>query len=534
MKKCLQQFGALALALVLTLLGCLYFARMKSGLFIDEIYTYGLSNSHYAPFMTDVAGGELRDRVLTRQQFLDYLVVNDGEALDFASVYYNQVNDVHPPLYYWLLNAVCSLTPNVFSYWSGLILDLVIYLYAVALLYFLVLRLYGQRLNAAIAALLYGLSMLGLSTMLMIRMYVLMTALTVQLALIVAAMLKTPKRAQYPLLCLTLFLGLMTQYYFVFYAFFLCAAYVLWALTKREWKRALVFALWAFAGVGLLLLAFPACLDHLFAEKMVSGGNALENLGATSQYAARLSTFLRATVHGLHAAMITGLIAYAAFVILAVTGRLRWYRVPFPGDSLVVLVPALPTLLLVAIISPVVEVRYVYNIVPILVAWVSLLLSLFGRLPLCQNRAVKTAALALIAALTLWQARAVWPEYLYLHYRDYDAIAEAHSAAPCIFFDNNYFSPITEDMQQLMKFDEVFVTADPDSEALRDYLTRFPDAEEAVVYIDSSKFWSSGFEPEDILPRLLENTAFTAFDHLYTTGLSRTYLLTKNETQLRN
>ena len=30
---------------------CLHFCLWKSGMFIDEIYTYGLSNSHYEPFI---------------------------------------------------------------------------------------------------------------------------------------------------------------------------------------------------------------------------------------------------------------------------------------------------------------------------------------------------------------------------------------------------------------------------------------------------------------------------------------------------
>ena len=525
MKRLIRQFWLLALALILTLGGCLFYARMKSGLFIDEIYSYGLSNSHFAPFVTDLAEGDLRDKVLTRQQLTDYLVVNDGEALDLASVYDNQVRDVHPPLYYWLLNLACSLTPNRFSFWSGMLLDLLIYLGAAALLYALVLKLYGDRLNAAVAALLYGLSALGLSTMLMIRMYVLMTALTVQLALLAACLMRAPRRVHYPLFCLTLFLGLMTQYYFVFYAFFLCAAYVLWRAARREWREALVFSLWAFAGVGLLLLAFPACLDHLFAEKLVSGGNALENLRSFDQYGKRLYVFLRSAVHGLHAAIIAGWIALLALLLRF--KKLRREHVRFPAETLVILVPALPTLLLVAIISPVVEVRYVYNLAPILVAWVSLPLSMLLRLEENKSSAARAGILAVVLALALWQGRSVTPDYLYIEYRDLDAAAAAHSEAPCLYFDDNYFAPITEDIQQLLFFDELFVTADPASPALRDYLARFPEAEEAVVYIDVSKFWSSGFDSPQILAALLENTAFTDAQPLYITGLSETYLLTK-------
>ncbi len=523
MKKTIQKYALPVLLLCLTLVGCLFFARMKSGLFIDEVYSYGLSNSHYAPFLTDAVGGDLRDGVVTRQQLTDYLVVNDGERFDFGSVYYNQVNDVHPPLYYWLLNAVCSLTPNVFSFWSGLLLDLAIYLWAAAMLYALLLTLFEDRLAAAAGALVYTLSAAGFSTMLMIRMYVLMTALTVQLALLAAKLIRGEKKRYYPLFCLTLFLGLMTQYYFVFYAFFLCAGYVIWRLGRKEWKQALIFALWAFAGVGLLVLAFPACLDHLFAEKLVSGGNAMENLLDTSQYRPRLSLFIHTLIHGMHAAILAGAGLFAVLLLRIPALRREGRR--FPKESLVVLIPAVPTLLLVAIISPVVEVRYVYNIVPLLAGWVALLFAL--GLPEAgeKSRILRAAAAGVVLVLALWQGRAVTPDYLYIPYRELDAAAMEHADAPCIYLDDNYFSPLTEDIQQLRIFDEVFVTAEPESDALREYLAAFPEAEEAVVYIDVSGYWSSGFDAEEMLARMLESTAFTGYEHLYTTGLSQTYLL---------
>ncbi len=145
------------------------------------------------------------------------------------------------------------------------------------------------------------------------------------------------------------------------------------------------------------------------------------------------------------------------------------------------------------------------------------------------QRAIKNRWLfyGLLVLIALWQGRAVPPDYLYTEYRDYDAIAAAHCEAPCVYLDDNYFAPLTEDIQQLLYFDEVFVTADPDSAALDEYLARYADSDEAVVYVDISKFWSSGFEPEEMLPRLLESTEYSAWEPLYTTGLSQTFLLTK-------
>ena len=525
--RTLRRYGALLLVLLVIAGVCLLFSHRKAGMFIDEVYTYGLSNSYYAPYLRDAAGGTLIDQTLTRQDLLDYVTVGD-EGISLDSVVYNQEMDVHTPLYYWLFHLVSALTPGVFSKWTGLVLDGLFYLWTCVLLYRLVLTLYGSRLNAAATAALYGLSAIGLSTMLMIRMYVLMAALTVLLALLVARLMKGPKGWLYPAVGLTIFLGLMTQYYFVFYAFFLCALYVFRALFHRDFKGAALFFVCAFAGVGLLLVCFPACLDQLFAEKLVSGGNALENLRDLSQYPARLVAMLQRLRHGTHAAILLSPVLVLGVLLCgkgvrraAKAGRLHW-------EGLLILAPALIAFPLVAVISPVSEDRYLYNLIPILFTALSLPLHLIeeGLGEKAKPDGVKAAALLAILALALWEARTVPPDYLYPEYRDYDAALAPYAGAPCVYMTDDYYSPITQDLLQLLTFEDFFVTGDPASEKLDEYLEKRTD-DTCVVYIDRSEYWASGFKPEEMLPRLVETTPYTGWEPLYENGLSATYVLTK-------
>ena len=276
MKDTLKRGWALVLVLILVSSVCLLFAARKQGMFIDELYTYGLSNSSYHPFLSTTGEryGSLDHTVVTRQELLDYVSINGDEGFDFGSVYYNQVNDVHPPLYYWLFNIASTFARDSFSKWPPLILDWLIYLGCVVMLYKLVQKLGGSRYNAAVAAVLYGLSTIGLSTMIMIRMYVLLTLLTVVLMYFIADLMQHFHPRTCVFVGLTLLAGLMTQYYFVFYAFFLCGAYVVWALLKRQYKALAWFVPCALIGALSLLLVFPAALRHLFAEDLVSGGSA--------------------------------------------------------------------------------------------------------------------------------------------------------------------------------------------------------------------------------------------------------------------
>ena len=51
--------------------------------------------------------------------------------------------------------------------------------------------------------------------------------------------------------------------------------------------------------------------------------------------------------------------------------------------------------------------------------------------------------------------------------------------------------------------------------------------DEAVVYIDISEFWSSGYDAEAVLARLAAETGYTHAEPLFETGLSTTYLISK-------
>lgn len=528
MKENLRKYGALILVLIVISGVCLMFSCRKSGMFIDEIYTYGLSNSHYAPFLDDCMGGSLEDTLITRQDLMDYVTVNTGEGFEFGSVYYNQVNDVHPPLYYWLFNMVSSLTPNVFSKWTGLILDFVIFMLAVLVLYKLVFKLFGSRDNAVIAAALYGLSNIGLSTMLMIRMYVLLTLLTLTLAYLIACLMEKPRGYLCPIIGLNIFLGLMTQYYFVFYAFFVCAAYLLYALIKKQYKSAGIFALCGFAGVGLLLLVFSACLSHLFADKLVSGSNALENLGMFSQYKNRLLHFSMEMGHSLKAGVYFGILLVPALLICFKKLRTSVKEGKISFTSFVIIIPAFISLIIVALISPVPESRYVYNIAPIFIVAVSFLIYLLEESlgSFKHEFWSKKSAVAAALMLALWFARLIPPQYLYPEHADYNKTLREYSDSACIYITDNYFAPVTQDLIQLMNFEDCFISGHTDSPALLSYLED-KGSDECVVYIDRDDYWSSGFEPEEILEELLESSRYTSCEPLYIYGLSATYLLSK-------
>mgnify|MGYP006888342791 FL=1 len=91
----------------------------KDGFDIDEFFTYGLANSYQQPFLSTQTGSWISGKA-----FSDYLTAK-GHAHEYLNVYENQIADVHPPLYYLFMHAVCSAFQNPpFTKWTGIGLNL--------------------------------------------------------------------------------------------------------------------------------------------------------------------------------------------------------------------------------------------------------------------------------------------------------------------------------------------------------------------------------------------------------------------------
>ena len=531
--KLIKKYFAVCMALLMTFGVCLLFGMRKTGMFIDEIYSYGLSNSYYAPFLSDLKDGQLIDSVFTREEIDAYLTVDAADRFAFDSVYYNQSRDVHPPLYYWIFHFVSSCFPGSSSKWIGLGINMAVYLLTLLLLIRLIMLLFGSEDNAAASAALYGVSALGLSTVMMIRMYTLLTFFTVLLALNAAIILRKKERsATWLLLTLTIFAGMMTQYYFVFYAFFLCAFVDICLLIKRDFRRFARFTFFALFGVALLFIIFPAAVHQLFVGngQVVGGSSVTEALLDTAKYREHLDAFWQAKIRlrGVQWVFIGSLV-----LCLPLCGKIRKAakEKAISFDALLIAFPAVPAFLLVAILSPVQEHRYLYNLVPIFVLGVSFLLHVLeaaaGEFRL--SYLVKKGFVLLIALVALWNARAIPPTSLFPEAAVYNALCEEHRDDPCVCLSNGYFAPLTQDLLQLRRFDSFFVTDRSSSPVLQEYLK---DEEEIVLYIDTNKFWSSGYDASEVLSDFAllgysEQEQLYVYDYEGNGGLSETWLLRK-------
>ena len=545
-KYFLMKYWAVILVFALCIGVTGLFCYRKTGMFIDEIYSYGLSNSYYDPYLTDVKGGSLTDQEFFREEINDYLTVGNGERFSFGSVYYNQTRDVHPPLYYLLLNCVSSFFPETFSKWIGVGLNAGLFFLCLILIFFVSELLFENSNIAAGTVALYGLSVFSLSMVMMIRMYTLLTVFTLLLAFVVIKIIRDPGNiALYPLLTLVICCGVLTQYYFIFYAFFLCLTFLIYILCKKQYRELIRFILCALAGIVLMIVIFPASIRQLFVGngQVVGGSSILETLKDVSAYQARIDAFKKSGIR-LKNIKTAGFITVALLVCM-VPGLIRIIlQKRIYWDSLLVILPAVPAYLVVAIISPVSELRYVYNLTPFYALAVSFLLHLIflsGKniaekylRPVNSDKVIsilEKIVICLFTVLSVYYAKKMPPDNLFTEHTVINELCDAHASSPCVYISKgDKFAALTQDLLQLKRFDSFFVTDRTESKKMLDYIG---DSNELILFIDTNKFWSSGYDPNQVTEEIMKITGMNRCRELYSfsyegvDGLSSTYILSK-------
>ena len=494
----------LYLLLLLFTVSFIYLGNKKEGMFVDEIYSYGLSNSYYAPFVDDIKDLSKGWAIYEKEDFQNYMEVQEEtERFSYSSVYYNQTQDVHPPLFYMVMHTISSFFPHSHSKWIGLGINLFLFILLIALLYYLCLLLFKRSDLALFFCAIYIFSTAGMSTALMIRMYTLLTLLTICFALLVYVLMSGKNKWYIYLgLMLTTWLGLFTQYYFVFYFCFVSIAYLIWAFIKKQSiKNILLYLLFVVFGCAIMLLSFPSLISHLFSDKLVSGTNAFSNLFDFSRWVLQAKGYFKEIVRGFYVA--TGLFCVLIFSIIILRKRI------FIDKNLlmrvgVLVFPAICNLFLVIIISPVVGIRYVYNIFPILLLllpyMISLLLSVrdisFGRSSMLF--------LALLNAIPVFALKAYEPNCMYVGATSIrDEISEKYEHCPCLYISKGVHQCMTADLLELERFDEVFLSKNGLCQEAKDYLLSFNE-KYLILYIGSTREkWYEPTDPNAIIEQVL-------------------------------
>lgn len=459
---------------------------------------------------------------ITSGQFRDYVTVDGSDAFDYLSVYFNVKDDNHPPVHFMLLHTMSSLFPGTLSPWLGCTINLI----CVGITLWLLLRLGRQlseilgmeeqgRLLGILAVLLYGLSTGALASVLLIRMYCLLSCLCVALLSMHVEKWKEHgfDRSNKGLIAITV-LGFLTQYFFLFYCILLAAVTAAGLLCSKRMRELWIYirSMVVAAVIGLVL--FPFAIADVFSSGR--GVEALDNLtSGFAGYGARLLAFARILADRTVGDLLLGAGCTTAVVLAVVL----WYR-RHRGQELsmsrevrgilcMLIIPVVGYYLLASRMSPYLVDRYVMPMFPMIALLFALLLCCLGkRLAKAsgwKGRLVGIGLMALIIVVQGLRLVSYDGEYLYRGYGQQEQLAEEYASLPCIcvYAGVGYYENLPEfmhyDRTLLVTAEELAERKDVDSLRMLDrvvVLIKPGVEEETVSSVLREKY---GMEPEETL-----------------------------------
>ena len=273
---------------------CVHYAKYKTNLFMDEIWTFNLANSYYNPFLGSAA--EYMNRWIDSKFWLQALSVQPGEEFCYGSVFYNQAQDVHPPLYYMVIHTVCSLFPQKFSIWFGIIPNIVFFVATQFILLKISDKLFDSKWIALLASVIYGFSWGAINSVIYIRMYMMLTffgILSFWVHLLLFEYYNKYKKLKINYLAAIFIIticGFLTQYYYLIFAFFLSGIFGLWLLKDKEIKLFMKYSASVICGIIASIVIFPAFIQQVLYSQQ--GLIAMNNLHKT-EWLKNITAFIK-------------------------------------------------------------------------------------------------------------------------------------------------------------------------------------------------------------------------------------------------
>ncbi len=486
----------------------LFFCCVKSGFFIDEITTIGQANSSKGGWIYEVrdeyTNGEMIGHTLTGKEIFDYLSVDDSERFDIVSTYRNLSTDCHPPLYHMLLKVFSSFT-SAFSKWPGLILNLIIYMLCNLLLYKICLKLCSDSNISAMTMLIFALSPAALASLTFIRMYILLTLFTLLLLYEVVLLFFGKRPLIFPTILLTILMGMLTQYIYVYAAFFLCLSTLLVLIKRKEFRTAFLFSFFSIAGVGLLIPAFPLIFTQ-FKLKADNGQTLVSNVvlhddNEMATYLGSLKEALRIVVSdslsAFEIAVIIITVILIAFIYLEYRKSSKGeeyskFVMPNNADTKVILfISGFTSVLTFIVISLTVGYicrRYYYGVQALLYPFLCIIFCVqdYKKEQILKKR-TKThmVSLVLVLVTSVLVLTLNPPPYLFADYSGYEKTLADYSHCPCVYVDSGLRKAADpSSFQFLIYSDDAYITNEAciESVELKKYIENHNNNDKVLIY----------------------------------------------------
>lgn len=458
----------LILIIIIQLAAKIYVDFGKEDFFIDEIYSYGLMNYKQAFIFEEPT---FMNHWHSKEYFDEYLIISEDEATNLAPVYNNQMEDYHPPFYYLLLRIASSFTIGSFTKWTGLILNLIIFVACDIMVYFIGKILFRNKNYALLLVTFYGFSKFSMENTLFIRMYQL---LELQMLLLAHWGLKNYYQKDLKLkeifkFIILVVLGTLTHYYFIIFLIGISIIFIIKYLRKKQFKNLAKFII-AFAIAQILIaLIFPAYTNQLMGNTDRSSNKILTPEGRWILYAEREKEYLEVLDNNMFNIKISYImiaivvLAIVLLVINLIKNGKKKVRFKINRRINIILIPTIFYWLVISLTSPYIDVRYILPIC------VFILISIMFILKKELQMIIKNKKIVLILMLIicicyinpLWGNKEL--QYQYKGSKEKIENIEKYKDIPCIYIyrpADVLKNTFNYDINYVRQFENVYIMED--------------------------------------------------------------------------
>lgn len=522
--------------LLIQIVFMLWFCEKKENFYMDEIWTYGLSNSNYEPFInwrSDYVG-----TWHSPDYYLDYLETHEQTRFNYRSVFYNQTQDVHPPLYYVLMHTVCSCFPNMFSKWFGLFLNVFLFLLSSIILYRLSRDIFPQGMLALLPNCLWGFSIGAVSTVVFIRMYMMLT-LFVLLFLYAHThyIYRNHIELRYLFFCYCVTIGgVLTQYYFLFFAFVLTAFTCLVFFVQKKYQIFLQYGLSVLLGVITAFGIFPSALNHLFVG--YRGEEAVSNISNMSRLKSQIDGYISIVSSQLLGSKKIVILFYLGVLVLAIylfnklvckfrVSNVSEYHIIIEASwwpasqtrisinetavsTYALFISTIGYFVMVALVSPDITSRYIYCCYPLVALIICIVFSwIFNRIHITY-RIKGLLAYGLVFVLLFIGFKIQTPEYLFPGGIHANQIAKQYSEKNAIYISNELIWESVAKIEELSNYNLSMIVLESDIEsALSQAKYQIESNNEFIIYVQDNN------KTDDNLAAAMQALGLLNYEELY-------------------
>ncbi len=563
MKKVNKNIILFASVILIIVFVMFYFITQKKGFHEDEIFSYGSSNysldnvyQRYGKkdevntiIFDEVLKGSFSDKINNIKHYLknpkefmqkynylmaiekpvwktnedakEYLTIQKNDILNFSAVYYNQLRDVHPPLFYFLVHIVSIAFFGSFSKYIIFLINIVFLILSFIVIRKILLLLDREHLVLPIT-ILYGLSIGAISIVLFQRMYQMLIFFVLALSYINLKIIKQDfnidKNTRNNLM-LTVVLGFLTQYYFCIYAAIEFLILMIFGFKSKNIEFIKKYLKYHIICALLGILIFPASIYHIFFSYRGMGGK------IDSNFIDRIILYFKEIGFAFSVPamfLVLALVFCIMFFIFKKVKDIKEEKVDekikenkknlkYKRQIIFLVIPSILYFFIIAKIAPNMSessiIRYIAMLLPIYsILFVIFLDYIFNKV--LDKKKVIVALLIITSAISIYGIALKSPRFLYTEYEKAINIAKENSNKKYIYICDNNFTYISSMPEFLIYKDHLIINENVDGLDFLKEDEKIKNEDEIIVSI--KKYMNY----EDIIQKVLDNTYFENYEVL--------------------